>query len=186
MSQLTPPVNDRDHTLGDPSAPVSLVEYGDYECPFCGLAHRVVQALLAELGSSVIYAFRDFPLAQAHPHALVAAEAAEAAGAQDAFWPMHHLLYENQAALEPRDLVRYAVFLKLDVERFTNDLQNHVYLQKVKSDFRSGARSGVNGTPTFFINGERWDEGWDHPTLRAGIIQHLHAATPRKVANRRR
>ena len=166
---LKPPVGPRDHKQGPPDAPVTLVEYGDYECPYCGEAYVVVKALQERLGDQLCFVFRNFPLAQAHPHAEEAAEAAEAAGAQHKFWEMHDLLYENQDALEPEDLVQYARALKLDVPRLVLEMREHLYAERVREDFRSGVRSGVNGTPTFFINGVRHNGPFDLESLLAAI-----------------
>jgi len=166
---LKPPVGPKDHMQGPPDAPVTLVEYGDYECPYCGEAYPVVKALQERLGDQMCFVFRNFPLTQVHPHAEEAAEAAEAAGAQGKFWEMHDLLYENQDALEPEDLVQYARALKLDLPRFVLEMREHVYVERVREDFRSGVRSGVNGTPTFFINGARHDGPFDLGSLLAAI-----------------
>ena len=166
---LTPPVSADDHRSGPDDAPVTLVEYGDFECPHCGAAYPVVQEIQRSLGSNLRFVFRNFPLAQIHPHAELAAEAAEAAGAQGEFWGMHGLLFENQDALEEPDLLRYATALSLDAERFAKELSAGVYRDRVSRDFRSGIRSGVNGTPAFFINGVRHDAPWDLPTLLAAI-----------------
>jgi protein-disulfide isomerase len=166
---LTPPVSADDHSSGPEDAPVTLVEYGDYECPHCGAAHPVVQEVRRILGPNLRFVFRHFPLQQIHPHAKRAAEAAEAAGAQGKFWEMHDLLFENQDALEDADLVRYAASLSLDAERFATELSTGVYTPRVRGDFRSGVRSGVNGTPTFFINGARHEASWDLPTLSAAV-----------------
>ncbi len=173
MSKLTPPVSDRDHSQGPAHAPVTLVEYGDYECPYCGEAYPVVEAIKKRLGGQLRFVFRNFPLSQAHPHAEHAAEAAEAAGDQGKFWEMHDLLYENQQALEDEDLLRYAATLGLDVPRFTRDIAGHTPATRVREDFRSGVRSGVNGTPTFFINGVRHDRSFDLATLLAAIEEAL-------------
>ena len=169
MATLKPPVGPRDHMQGPPDAPVTLVEYGDYECPFCGAAYPIVKAIQARLGDQLCFVFRNFPLTEAHPHAEDAAEAAEAAGGQGKFWPMHDMLYENQDALEPEDLVQYARALRLDLPRFVRELSEHVWAERVREDFRSGVRSGVNGTPTFFINGVRHDGGYDMASLLAAI-----------------
>ena len=166
---LKPPVGPKDHVQGPPDAPVHLVEFGDYECPYCGEAYPVVKALQERLGDQMCFVFRNFPLTQVHPHAEEAAEAAEAAGAQGKFWEMHDLLYENQDALEPEDLVQYARALKLDLPRFVLEMREHVYVERVREDFRSGVRSGVNGTPTFFINGVRHDGSFDLVSLLAAI-----------------
>ena len=166
---LKPPVGPKDHMQGPPDAPVTLVEYGDYECPYCGEAYPVVKAIQKRLGDQVCFVFRNFPLAQAHPHAEEAAEAAEAAASQGKFWEMHDLLYENQDALEPEDLVQYARALKLDPKRFVLEMREHLYAERVREDFHSGVRSGVNGTPTFFINGVRHDGPFDLRSLLAAI-----------------
>ena len=158
--QLTPPVGERDHVAGPNDAPVTLVEYGDYECPYCGMAHPIVKTAQRELGKKLRFVFRNFPLAEAHPHARLAAQAAEAAGAQGKFWEMHDLLFENQGALDARDLIGHAKSLGLDVARFTRELDAGTYEKRVREDFRSGVKSGVNGTPTFFVNGERFDGSW--------------------------
>jgi protein-disulfide isomerase len=174
MSKLKPPVGPGDHVLGRETAPVTLVEFGDYECPHCAAAHPIVKEVLRRAGPDVRFAFRNFPLTEMHPHAFLAAEAAEAAAAQDQFWPMHDQLFENQQALEPEDLVGYAKALRLDVERFAADLSRDAFAQKVKSDFSSGVRSGVNGTPTFFIDGVRFDDSWDPDTLLAALADAAH------------
>jgi len=166
---LKPPVGPKDHMQGPPDAPVTLVEYGDYECPYCGEAYVVVKALQERLGDQMCFVFRNFPLTQAHPHAEEAAEAAEAAGAQGKFWEMHDLLYENQDALEPEDLVKYARALRLELPRFVREMKDHIYGERVREDFRSGVRSGVNGTPTFFINGVRHNGPFDLASLLAAI-----------------
>jgi protein-disulfide isomerase len=158
--QLTPPANAQDHIAGPDDAPVTLVEYGDYECPYCGMAHPIVKRAQRELGDQLRLVFRNFPLAEMHPHARLAAQAGEAAGAQVRFWDMHDMLFEHQDALEPQDLIAYAESLGLDVPRFERDLEAGTYAKKVRDDFRSGVRSGVNGTPTFFVNGERYDGSW--------------------------
>jgi protein-disulfide isomerase len=178
MTQLTPPVGPGDHILGDSGASITLLEYGDYECPYCGRAHPVVKEVLGQMSAEVRFVFRHFPLAEMHPHALAAAEAAEAAGAQGKFWEMHDMLYENQDALEPADLVGYAEALGLDTARFVRELAAHTHLGKVEAGFRTGVKSGVHGTPTFFIDGVRHDAGWDAPTL----LSALRAAILAKAA----
>jgi len=169
MSRLRPPVGPDDHALGDADAPVTLVEYGDYECPHCGAAHPIVKRALRKLGAEVRFVFRNFPLGQIHPHAVEAAEAAEAAGLQGEFWRMHDHLFEHQDALEREDLMGYAKKFGLDSARFARDLDSDAIEDRVRSDFASGARSGVNGTPTFFIDGERFDESWDEDSLVAAL-----------------
>jgi protein-disulfide isomerase len=176
MSRLTPPVGSGDHVLGDPRAPVTLVEFGDFECPQCGRAHRVLQQVLPRLSAEARFVFRHFPLAEIHPHALAAAEVAEAAGAQGKFWPMHDTLFEHQDALDPEDLLAYAAALDLDVPRFTRELVSGAHRDKVRRDFSSGVKSGVNGTPTFFVQGVRLDLPWDADTLLAAVRAAVPAA----------
>ena len=158
--RLTPPVSELDHAAGPDDAPVTLVEYGDYECPYCGMAYPIVKAVQRELGSQLRFVFRNFPLAEIHPHARHAAQAAEAAAAQGKFWEMHDLLFEHQHALEDEDLIGYAKSLGLDAEQLARELEAGTYAKRVRDDFRSGVRSGVNGTPTFFLNGERYEGSW--------------------------
>ena len=177
IARLVRPISERDHTVGPLGVPTSLVEYGDYQCPHCGLAHPIVKAVLRHLGPNVCFAFRHFPLAEIHPYAFRAAEAVEAAGAQDKFWPMHDLLFANQQALDDPGLVRYATHLGLDVPRFVRELAEHTWEPKVREDFMTGVRSGVNGTPTFFVNGIRHDGPWDAESLIEALT-----ATPRARA----
>jgi protein-disulfide isomerase len=163
---LRVPVSARDHVLGSLDAPLVLLEYGDFECPYCGAAHAAVKQLQRQLRDELAFVFRNFPLTSAHPHALHAAEAAEAAGAQGVYWPMHDQLFEHQRFLDDANLVRLADAVGVaDVERFVVDLQEHRHLQRIRDDLSSGARSGVNGTPTFFINGVRHDGGYDPASL---------------------
>jgi protein-disulfide isomerase len=171
--RLTVPIGERDHVVGPETAPVTIVEYGDYECPFCGAAHPVTKALQQALGDNLRFAYRHFPLSQIHPHAYQAAEAAEAAGAQGRFWEMHDLLFLNQRALSTQDLLGYASVLGLDLEPFAEDLAEHRHAPRIREDFLSGVRSGVNGTPTFFINGARHDGGYDLPSMLEAIQAHL-------------
>ena len=169
-SRLAQQVSERDHIWGSLSAPITLVEYGDYECPHCRQAYFVVQELKRQLGDDVLcYVFRNFPLTTVHPHAQHAAEAAEAAGAQGKFWEMHGMLFENQPALSDSDRLMYAAELGLDVPRFSRELAEHRYAARVREDFLSGVQSGVNGTPSFFINEVRHDGSYDLPSLLSAI-----------------
>jgi protein-disulfide isomerase len=145
------------------------VEYGDYECPHCGAAHAIIDAVQARMGPALCFVFRHFPLTTIHPHAEPAAEAAEAAGAQGKFWAMHDVLFENQEQLAGPHLLAYAEALGLAAGRFSAELADHVHAPKVREDFMSGVRSGVNGTPTFFINGVRHDGPWDPVNLLAAL-----------------
>jgi len=167
--RLTVPLNERDHVIGLETAPVTVVEYGDYECPYCGAAHPVTKALQQALGDNLRFAYRHFPLSQIHPHSYQAAEAAEAAGAQDRFWEMHDMLFENQGRLTTQDLLAYAGALGLELEPFAEDLAEHRHAPKIREDFLSGVRSGVNGTPTFFINGVRHDGGYDLASMLEAV-----------------
>jgi protein-disulfide isomerase len=171
--RLTVPVSERDHVLGPATAPVTLVEYGDYECPFCGAAHPILKQVRHVMGDDLRFAYRHFALSQIHPHAYQAAEAAEAAGAQGRFWEMHDLLFANQDRLGLRDLIGYAGALDLDLERFVTDLRGHAYAGRLREDFLSGVRSGVNGTPTFFVNGMRHDGGYDFEALLEALRVEL-------------
>lgn len=171
--KLTQPVADRDHILGPEDAPITLVEYGDLECPYCRQVSPVIRELRNRLGGRVRYVFRHFPIRTSHPHAQLAAEAAEAAGVQGKFWEMQDLLLEHQDALDISHLVEYASQLDLDLEQFKQDLEQHVYVERVKEDFHSGVRSGVNGTPTFFINGTRYDGAWDLESLLDAVEKPL-------------
>jgi protein-disulfide isomerase len=157
MSKLRRSVDAQDWAKGPQDAPLTILEYADFECPFCGRAFHELKRLELTAGDQVRLIFRHFPLTQMHPDAQLAAEAAEAAGGQGRFWEMHDLLFLNQQNLEPPALVGYASELDLDVARFTSDLEEHRYLPRVRRSFMEGVRSGVNGTPTFFVNGERWD-----------------------------
>ena len=170
--RLTLPVaDDRDHVQGPADAAVTLLEYGDYECPFCGAAYPIVKQVQETMGERLRFVFRNFPITTAHPHAEQAAEAAEAAAAQGQFWPMHDLLYENQRHLETDDLIAYAGRLGLDVSRFQRELADHVHAARVREDFMSGVRSGVNGTPTFYIDGERYEGSYDAEPLLDALKQ---------------
>jgi protein-disulfide isomerase len=166
---LAEPVDpDRDHIRGPAEALVTVVEYGDFECPYCGQAEPVVRELLADFGD-VRYVWRHLPLTDVHPRAQLAAEAAEAAASQGAFWPMHDLLLDRQQDLRPTDLSRYAGNLEIDVERFRDDLRRHTHASRIAEDVDSASLSGVSGTPTFFINGRRHYGAYDITSLAAAV-----------------
>ena len=169
-TRLVPPLSDRDHVIGPADAPVTLVEYGDYECPYCGEAYPIVKAIQEQLGERLCFVFRNFPLSNMHPYAEHAAEAAEAAGAQGKFWEMHDMLFENQESLHDEALAQYAESLGLDAGRLLGEVLNGTHSARVREDFRSGARGGVNGTPTFFINGVRHAGAFDADTLTAALL----------------
>jgi len=166
---LTLVTEDRDHIQGPTEAAVTLVEYGDYECPYCGAAYPIIKEVQSRMGERLRFVFRNFPITTSHPHAEQAAETAEAAATQGRFWQMHDLLYENQKRLRDPDLHDYAETLALDVERFDKELAEHVHAARVREDFMSGVRSGVNGTPTFYINGTRHDDSYDVETMVAAL-----------------
>ena len=162
--RLAVPVQRLDHVLGPERAPVTVVEYGDFECPSCKLAFPGVKLLIHTFGSAVRFAYRHFPLVEIHPHAELAAEAAEAAGAQGKFWPMHDLLFENQQHLKANSLRGYAQRLELDLSRYDYEMNDHVYLQRVREHVGSGIASGARGTPSFYVNGVYQDVsfGFEH------------------------
>jgi protein-disulfide isomerase len=179
--RLVLPVTARDHVRGPATAAVTLLEYGDYECPHCGAAHPVVEAVRWHMGTRMRFVYRHFPLSQAHPHAERAAQAAEAAGAQGQFWPLHDQLFTNQHDLDDDSLMLYAAALGLDVGRFAEDLATGIHAPRVREDFMSGVRSGVNGTPTFFFNGLRYDGRRDVESLVAAaedVHRVLHLTVP--------
>ena len=166
---LAVPVSERDHIRGPANAPITLVEYGEFECPFCGMAYPVVRELGRRLGDRLRIVFRHFPLRDQHPHAQRAAEAAEAAAAQGKFWEMHDRLFERQQALDDAQLTRYAAELGLDTERFRRELSEQRHRARVQDDVLSGLHSGVRGTPMFFINGMRHEGRWELEELLAAI-----------------
>ena len=158
VARLVVPVGAEDHTLSDGA--VSLVEYGDYQCPYCGMAHTIVQDLLRLRHETVRYTYRHFPLTNVHPYADLAAEVAEAAAARGKFWPVHDWLFDHQRSINPRQLMVGVERLGLPSEEIADEVGGHVHLDRVRRDFVGGVRSGVNGTPTFFINGVRHDGGY--------------------------
>lgn len=158
-----------DHIQGSAGAPVTLVQFGDYECPYCGAAYPIIKEVQARMGEHLRFVFRNFPISTSHPHAEHAAEAAEAADAQGRFWEMHDLLYERQRHLTDPDLHGYAEELGLDVERFDKEMTEHVHEPRIHEDFMNGVRSGVNGTPTFYINGVRHDDSYEPEVLLAAL-----------------
>lgn len=150
---LAVPPEPADHTLGSEHAPVTLIEYGDFECPICKVAVQTPKLLLERFPNRLRFIYRHFPLEEAHPHALMAAEAAEAAAAQGKFWPMHDLLFDHQAHLKSEDLRRYAAQAGLDLARYVAEMDDHIYLQRVREHAEGGRRSHIRATPTFFVDG---------------------------------
>jgi protein-disulfide isomerase len=175
-ARLTLPVGPDDHIRGAASAAVTLVEYGDYECPHCREAYPIVEIVRKQAGSDLRFVYRHFPLARVHPHARRAAEAAEAAGAQRAFWEMHDLLLGDGRGLTDDEIVDRARAIGLDLPRFARELDTGTHAARVRDDFVGGVRSGVNGTPTFFINGERYDGPYALPSLSAAVEEALESA----------
>ena len=170
---LTQPLSAHDHAEGPADALLTLAEYGDYQCPYCGAAYPVVKRLQKTLGKKLRFVFRNFPLTQAHPYALIAAEAAEAAALQGKFWEMHDLLFEQQTLLKPDIIPLWAERIGLNLEKFGNDIKQGVVEKRIREDRQSGIRSGVNGTPTFFINGTRYDGPPDYNSLLAALESEL-------------
>lgn len=162
---LAIPVNEHDHVLGPADAPVTMVEYGDFECPHCAAAHLMLKTVLKRMGSRLRFVYRHMPLTQVHPNAELAAEASEAAGAQGKFWPMHDALFEHQSQLSPVLVPVLAERLELDMRRVVEDLASRRYRDKVRQDFMGAVRSGAAGTPTFFINDQRYEGSYDEMPL---------------------
>ena len=163
-----------DHIAGPASAPVTLVKYGDFECPSCGQAHSALKILRAHFGRKLRFVFRHYPQREAHPHAELAAEAAEAAGAQGKFWAYHDLLFENQLHLKDKQLAAYAAQAGLDLARWQFEMKDRVYLQRVQEHLQSGQHLGLRGTPSFFVNGVYTDVSFG--------LQHLHEAIDKALA----
>jgi protein-disulfide isomerase len=174
--KLTLPVGERDHIEGPADAPLVLVEYGDYQCPYCGAAYPIVKRIQKELGSDLRFVFRNFPITNAHPEAEWAAETAEAAGAQGKFWEMHDFLYENQRFMgDDAYFAKAEAKLRLDAKRIAGEVAKGAYSARIQEDYMSGIKSGVNGTPTFFINGVRYD---GHPEFGPMITALKGAQKP--------
>jgi len=157
MTTLNINLTDKDHAYGSNTATLELVEYGDYECPYCGQAYPFVKNIQEKLGDEMIFVFRNFPWSNIHPHAFAAAVATEAAALQNKFWEMHDIIFENQQTLSDKNILWFAQHIGLDAERFKEDIQRSELAEKVKKDFESGIRLGVNRTPTFFVNGKRYE-----------------------------
>ncbi len=176
MSKLKIPVTAADHSQGSADAPITLVEYGDYQCPQCGRAYPIVKRVQKHFGKRLHFIFRNFPLGEMHPEAESAAESAEFAGANNKFWEMHDTLFENQDELGLNLYLSLAAQLNLSGEALEQALENDEFTERVRADFSGGVRSGVNGTPTFFINGQRHDASFDYPDLVAAIDEALAAS----------
>ena len=166
---LAVPVSERDHSQGPATAAVTLVQYGDYECPYTRQSTTIVRAIQQQLGDKLRFVFRNFPLTEIHPHALHAAFAAEAAAAQGKFWQMHDYIFHHQHTLEDSDLEQFAEAVGLDMPQFARDMAERPYLSRIEEDLKSGIRSGVRGTPTFFINGVLYPGSWEQEALLAAL-----------------
>ena len=171
MARLKTPVGPDDHAQGPVDAPVTLVEYGDYECPHCGHAYPIVKALQQEFGNALRFVFRNFPLREMHPHAEAAAEAAEFAATHERFWEMHDAIFENQRRLSESTLVELGKRYGLDGNALRSALAGGAFAERVAHDFSGGVRSGVNGTPTFFVNGIRHEGAYDSASLIAALTK---------------
>ncbi len=176
MATLKVLVTAEDHAQGPEKADVTLVEYGDYECPHCGRAYPIIKQVQKHFGKRLRLVFRNFPLGEMHPHAEAAAEVAEFAASQGKFWEMHDLLFENQARLGDALFSELAEKLKLPTAALEEALEQSTFEPRVRADFSGGVRSGVNGTPTFFINGHRHDDSFDYDTLVSAIHQAMDTA----------
>jgi protein-disulfide isomerase len=169
MARLKPSVSEQDHFKGNLQAPVQLVEYGDFQCPHCGAAHPIVKEIEKFFKDKLVFIFRHFPISTSHPFAQAAAVASEAADRQHRFWQMHDLIYENQARLSPAALLQFAELLKLDLKVFQKDIADQKLFEIVEANFESGLLSGVNGTPSFYINGNKYNGPYDFLSLSHAI-----------------
>lgn len=169
MNILIFPVSSRDHMQGSLTAPITLVQYGDYQCPHCAEAYLIIQALQQQLGEQLCFVYRHFPCHDIHPDAQHAAEAAEAAGSQDRFWQMHDCLYRNYQALSNGHLVEYASGLDLDVNQFLREVTGDMHVNRIQQDLESGKASGVSTTPAFFINNYRYNGSLTQDALLTAI-----------------
>ena len=178
MSRLTPPVTERDHALGPAEARVTLVEFGDYECPHCGAVHALIHSARKAFGENLRFVFRHLPLKSSHPHALAAAKAAEAAGEQGKFWEMHDRLYQRQSELTDEDLKRHARVVGLDADRFDQERQARAHEVRIREDLASAAESGAKGTPSLFVNGEAYTGPLEREELFEALARAAVAAKP--------
>lgn len=177
MTKLVPPVSSIDNSYGNAEAWIELVEYGDYECPYCGRAYPIVKMIQDNLGSDLRFVFRNFPLRKIHPNAFAAALATEAAARQSKFWEMHDMIFENQRTLDGAHIVRFSQTIGLNLDQFKADMEDQALTDKVSKDFESGLRSGVNRTPTFFINGVKYEGEWGGDQLLLHLKRVLNEAS---------
>ena len=177
---LKPPVSIQDHVSGNMDAFIELVEYGDYQCPYCRRAYPIVKVIQERLGNDLKFVFRNFPLSKIHPHAKIAAVSTEAADKQGKFWEMHDIIFENQEKLRPSAIISFGQMIDLNIEQFKNDLADQNLIQKVDSDFESGIRSGVNATPSFFVNGVKYNGSWEEEAFESFLWEKIMTANPGK------
>ena len=173
MPGLKPPFSEADHYTGNFKSPAQLMEFGDFQCPHCGAAHPMLNEIKKRYGSRLVFIFRHFPLSESHPYAQLAAVASEAADRQGKFWEMHDLIFENQAGLNKEKLIGLAKVLQLDMVIFQEDLEDPELFEKVESDFESGIISGVNGTPSFYVNGDKYNGPYNFQSLSHTLDQAL-------------
>ncbi len=173
MAQLIPAVSSKDHIYGNLNAPLELVEYGDYQCPYCGRAYPIIKTILQRSDTEIKFIFRNFPLSKIHALAFPAAVATEAAACQDKFWEMHDIIFENQQELDAESFFLFAETIGLDPKHFKNDIERKDLAEKVRRDFESGLRSGVNKTPSFFINGKKYEGSWQEDEFPAYLHDQL-------------
>jgi protein-disulfide isomerase len=166
---LRVPVSDNDHSEGDKNAAIVLIEYGDYECPHCGAAYPVIKKLQKHFGSKLRFIFRNFPIAESHPHAVTAAYVAEASALQGKFWPVHDLIYEHQQNLSTQLLLSLAESAGVDIKKLSQDISTPAVTDRVEKDLEGGARSGVNGTPSFFVNGYKYEGYHEYDRMRKDL-----------------
>lgn len=171
--KLNIPVNDQDHKQGSSDARINLLEYGDYQCPYCGKAYFIIKQLQLDFGHQLQFIFRNFPLTQMHEHAFKAAETAEIAGDEGKFWKMHDLLFEHQDELDDYHLLSYAEKLGIDKNTYLHQMNTQSKTQKIKDDFMSGVESGVNGTPSFYINGYKYEGSWDYHNFKKTLKSNI-------------
>ncbi|HEY4148981.1 MAG TPA: thioredoxin domain-containing protein [Chitinophagaceae bacterium] len=166
---LRVPVSDNDHSQGEKNAAIVLIEYGDYECPHCGAAYPVIKKLQKHFGGKLRFIFRNFPIAESHPHAVTAAYVAEASALQDKFWPVHDLIYEHQQNLSTKLLLSLAESAGVDIKQLSQDISTPAVTDRVEKDLEGGARSGVNGTPSFFVNGYKYEGYHEYDRMRKDL-----------------
>jgi len=173
MSKLKPPLQETDHYFGNPASPLQLLEFGDFQCPHCGAAYPILERIKKKYGTRMVFIFRHFPLSKSHPYAQLAAIVSEAAARQGKFWEMYNLIFENQTGMNRQHLFGLAKTLPLDMPRFEKDVADPALSKTVEANFESGIISGVNGTPSFYINGEKYNGPYDFDSLSEALEQRM-------------